>query len=512
MKKPLSLLLGLVMVLGLLGAPALAEQEAPMPITWVSYQMGAIYDDAIMIKYWNDFFNVDIQVWNLDNSRAADQYSLWFASNQIPDFMGLGFSLADFGKYVQQQVLAEIPEDLLMEHMPGTIAKLETDRPGCTGYGVIDGVRYGIPREVRFHNQFRGPLAYRGDWMEAVGVDKVPETLADFENLMYKYAKDDPDGNGQADTYGLSKSGLEPVYGAFGYIPKLWKEIDGKLAYTSIQPEMKDALATLAKWYADGVLAPDYTVGENHGGYWAITHDFTEGKIGFSGHGAYYHWHPDIGVGENHIPAAMAASQGEEAAAKITFGAPFTGPSGKAYTKGSAMYDGNQVAFGVHLEDDPVKMAKIMDMLEYWHGGDVEHFFEGFFGIKDVMWEYNADGVPTVKAPYKQEELSMQGAHVLLACIGTLDTNAVMYKYRYDWAIENGFLEGEMMYSDLLAPLPSRSTYWSDLEKLEDEYFTGIITGNEPLEKFDEFVTEWLANGGEILTQEANDWWSSLAK
>lgn len=515
MKRFVSVLLAAVLALGLIvSAPAEGAKEEPMKITWVAYQTQSIKDDALMIQHYNEVFNVDIDVWNLDNSSVKEQYGLWFASDQIPDFMANGFSAADFGNYARQGVLAEIPEDLLKEHLPNTIAKLEAVSPGCTDYGIINGVRYGFPREINFHNQFRGPLVYRGDWMEAVGVDKAPETLEEFEALMYKFAKEDPDGNGADDTYGLSRSGLDPVFGAFGYVvggfPEadgIWVEIDGSLQFAAIQPAVKDALATLAKWYKDGVLAPDFITGENNGGYWAISHAFTEGLIGFTGHGAYYHWHGEIGVGENHNPAALEAVFGTEAADKITFGQPFMGPGG-AITKGSPMYNGNNVAFGVQLEEDPAKMAKIMDIVEYFAGDTPERFIEGFLGLKDVMWTYDDNGVPYSFEQYVGN-LSQEGAHTVLNPIQMVHGYELLYKYRYDWAVEHDFNIGDVMYSELLVALPSAGTYMTELNKIRDEAFIAIITGTQDVNSFDAFVEEWKANGGDVLTQEANDWWQS---
>jgi len=41
------------------------------------------------------------------------------------------------------------------------------------------------------------------------------------------------------------------------------------------------------------------------------------------------------------------------------------------------------------------------------------------------------------------------------------------------------------------------------------EVFTGIITGQKPLEAFDEFVSSWKAMGGDQITAEVNDWYAS---
>ena len=79
----------------------------------------------------------------------------------------------------------------------------------------------------------------------------------------------DPDGNGVDDTYGIGLN--KDLYGD-GYeitsianmmhaYPNAWvKNDEGRVVYGSVQPEMKPVLETLAKWYADGLIDPEFTV------------------------------------------------------------------------------------------------------------------------------------------------------------------------------------------------------------------------------------------------------------
>ncbi|MNW18704.1 hypothetical protein D3C71_2183690 [compost metagenome] len=51
----------------------------------------------------------------------------------------------------------------------------------------------------------------------------------------------------------------------------------------AIQPEMKEGLKLLAKWYKDGVIDPEFVTGENKGGYWATSHAFINNRVGVTG-------------------------------------------------------------------------------------------------------------------------------------------------------------------------------------------------------------------------------------
>jgi putative aldouronate transport system substrate-binding protein len=49
-------------------------------------------------------------------------------------------------------------------------------------------------------------------------------------------------------------------------------------------------------------------------------------------------------------------------------------------------------------------------------------------------------------------------------------------------------------------------SYQTTLDGMRSEAFYGIITGDQPLEAFDDFVANWKASGGEEITQEVNEW------
>lgn len=46
---------------------------------------------------------------------------------------------------------------------------------------------------------------------------------------------------------------------------------------------------------------------------------------------------------------------------------------------------------------------------------------------------------------------------------------------------------------------------WANLTKLEQESFIKIVTGSEPLDYFDTFVSNWKKQGGDQIIQEIED-------
>jgi putative aldouronate transport system substrate-binding protein len=59
-----------------------------------------------------------------------------------------------------------------------------------------------------------------------------------------------------------------------------------------------------------------------------------------------------------------------------------------------------------------------------------------------------------------------------------------------------------VVYPVFFGVTASMQTKWESLSKLESETMLKIITGEQPLEHFDEFVSTWKSAGGDAITQE----------
>mgnify|MGYP002171174023 FL=1 len=129
----------------------------------------------------------------------------------------------------------------------------------------MDGKLLGIPSPAL--NNCQNVLWIRSDWLEKAGLE-APKTLEDVEKTARKFIDMKLGGD---NTIGLTTTsklyegynsswGLDSVFSVFGAYPGSWLEIDGKASYGSVQPEMKEALETLRKWDAEGILDKEFAV------------------------------------------------------------------------------------------------------------------------------------------------------------------------------------------------------------------------------------------------------------
>ena len=85
------------------------------------------------------------------------------------------------------------------------------------------------------------------------------------------------------------------------------------------------------------------------------------------------------------------------------------------------------------------------------------------------------------------------------------------------WAVDNSIrnVHEIQQYGRIIAGNNIPTTIYEGYEDigartLYVEYASKIISGEWPIEKFDEFVEKWYANGGEEVTERARAWHDEL--
>lgn len=493
-----------------------AESPAPdYTISWTMHQNLPVPEDAAVVREVEQKFGADLDVWNLENNKYESLLELKLVQGAIPDLFRIR-QTQDLLKYQQQGVLAEIPQDLLNTYAPNIMKAIRENAPAYQNSGIINGAYYGIP-VVNPTNIYRIPVVYRQDWLDKLGLS-VPDTLADFEKVIYAFANRDPDGNGVKDTYGLSLEGMNVIFGAFGQIvfadQLYFSRQDQQLVIGALQPEMKEALRYLRKWYQDGVIDPEFITGENKGGYKHLSHAFINGRIGMTSMGNYYHWIQDGDystwttdeLGKTvETPVAATFNVKELTAknpqARIVFGRPVSGPDGK---RGSKAYDMlmSFTAIGADAVKEPGKLATILQILDYVSANpDPQEDTAMKFGIQGEHWEW-ADSLNkevVVLPPYDQ---TFSYQNTIGAGLG-MTVPVMPGERREQWAATLD-LDRDGIYNALEVATPSLVKNGPELIQLRNEAYIAFITGERPLEEFGSFVKEFMAAGGDEVLREAN--------
>lgn len=507
------------------------DKEAPIDgkvyeISSLSIGYAEVKPDSYIIKNYNEKFNVKLSHVFVDPTKWDELLNLKFASNELPDIIYCR-STDRLAKYVSQKLLTEVPESRIEKYAPDLFKTIKRDAPKGFNVVKINGVNYGIPY-LNGNNAYHDPIIWRKDWLDNVGITKIPETLAEYEDAFTKFVKNDPDKNKKKDTFALSNGGMMPIFGAFGVTvfpltqdpgkadKAYWKEKDGKLVFGAVEPGAKEALSVLAKWYKMGLIDPEFVTGENKGGYWALSHDFINGKIGYTAHGLFYHWSSadpdDSGIGDG-VNIAEMKKIDPEAKFSVVYGNPPVGPDGTTRSVAKGMVAaGISYVFSKNLDNEPDKLSKILQMFN-WPAESKENFLINYAGYEGKDYDLVQSGKSKLvkMRPGLADDAASSNANGYAQFFYYLDTNSygIVAPANAAYAKKNPLTEFGVENA-LQSPLASASKYSAELDKMRMEAYFQIITGKEPVDYFDTFVSNWKKAGGDELTKEANAWYDTV--
>lgn len=471
-----------------------------------------------------------------------NKVNMLLASNDLADVMQVNL------RQLYQMIDAGQVQDLnpaWNSYATDTVKKAMT-ADGTQNFDMAtkDGKLYAIP-SVNPAIETAHCLFVREDWRKKLNLPE-PKTFDDFEKMIYAFANDDPDGNSVKDTYGLSINkdlftdghDVTTFFNCFGAFPKAWvKDKDGSLIYGGIQAGMVPALTKLAKYYQDGLIDKEFTVKDSA----KAAENVTKGKVGvffgiqwagFVGDAVTSLYKNTNGACEwksYPIPAANEDGMPIEYNSTKTF---YVVKAGYEHPEALVNMVNYVVAMGRIGPNDTtpwaIKKADWQPLWDTWTSGlivpeiihnNVQRWLDTFAAVKsgdtstvyssylcaglyDGLNEWKKDGKNFLNLDTKAPDPVNAALWCELETCGETFMNTLAAR---DAGKLNQDLVGSFVSDTMLAKQAT-------LDKLELETITRIITGDAQVSDFDSYVKEWKTLGGEQITKEINDWYSSIAK
>lgn len=537
-----ALLLG--MLCGMMGMPASAQE---VPIKWsgtiscAPYLGGPPENDEVSpyIEGRLREYGIDLkyELVYLERTQYTQLLNLRLASGDAPDVF-YNNSMATQAEYYAQGVVASWTEDFFREVAPNVARIFDEGGPNGMTKGqevrtwamtkASDGMMMTIPI-IYFANNTQKDIMYNGLWVEKLGLTEatLPTNLDEFEALMRRFVTEDPDGDGQADTYGFSASMFPVIYGAYGVMPGQWMlEEDGSLLYGSVKPGVKEALEKLAYYYKEGLIDPEFVTGENAGGHWGISHAIANGYIGVTHLAGYHHFMTGeekellTGVKGTDSNNALEIRKVQGPEAYFCTGPALIGPHGDVGVSISAASSSVNSLYNAQMDQD--KLGACLAIMDAF-AQDEEMALSARFGIpgRDWYFEDKPDGTKKAVLLYTMGDATTKvGGSLMRNLYGPGDViNDDYYKYLSEsfsdilaciWTREKGPNRDVGYTNPVFAPIDSVTQYMADLNTYTDELFTKIIRGEASVDAFDAYVTYWYANGGQTMTDDVNAWYKTL--
>jgi len=535
----LALLLTALMLVSVI--PAAVAEEEPIHISVAGYMFGPIDDAQDVITPLveqklrdNHGINVDIEVVYIEQANYAEILNTRLAGGTAPDVF-LAQSATTLRSYYDQGVIKTWDEDFFKANAPAVYefvmngaayGDLKNDVEDWKDASMIDGEMVVLPSFKPDGSMPYKTLIYRGDWLEKLGVteETLPKTVDDFVALMTRFAKEDPDGNGKDDTYGMSVTAMKALFGAYGLGEEgfagggngIFVERDGKLVNSDVTDEAKQVVELLAKMYADGLIDPEFVAGREsvEGSYWAISHGMVNGLYGVSANASIDHYRLK-GITSPEDEGGRCANEYwavNGADSTFVYGPWPAGPNGDyGWVTGYSVAVSESAVYNADMDDE--KLATIFKILDAFATDD-DLYMTAAFGIKGEHYAVSDAG--TVSRSLPNEELNLVG---VLGCRSLFGADRAFSQTAYDLAFYkdpsianrlNWFKKDQYnsyLHNAVSVTLPSNDLF-AELNTIRDEAWVNIITGKASIDTWDDYVSAYMAAGGQTLQDEANAWYA----
>lgn len=495
-------------------------------------------DESINDNVWTRCYEEELGIrLNYTVAAAGDDYTqkltMAIASNDLPDLMDL--PPEEFSELANAGLLADLTEAYENEASELLKQTIEADGGIQLASAKVDGKLYGLP-QLSAADGTCDLLWIRTDWLENLGL-QAPTTMDELLEVARAFRYDDPDGNGQDDTWGIgfqkdivtddgaSPGSYEGFFAAYGAYAKAWvKGEDGKIAYSGIDEGMQEALEQLNAMYEEGLIDPEFGVKDTV----KLGEDISAGKIGMFYGLEGMPWGACKSNIENDPEADWQCypivSATDEPAKPITY------VRISRYYAANAKCEHPEALIKIaNVFQDKINSLDATEETLNTFGVDPEtgiNFAEyAAFAMDPAIQKCNTyyqEIRDTLEGKSAAEDIHPEAARyykVIKEYIdGGMDRSADSLGWNYykfigpegSWnTIINDYKANDKLVESVFfgAPTPTMSTNLAAMDKLQAETYVNIIMGTQEPESFEAFAEQWKELGGSQITEEVNDWY-----
>ncbi|SEO62845.1 extracellular solute-binding protein [Paenibacillus sp. OV219] len=477
---------------------------------------GETFTNNLYVKHLLDKLNVKISyAFETQTDEAYQQkINLAITSRDLPD----AFFVNEL--QLHQLVDANLIQDLtdIYDNTASPLLKEMYDSYDgrALNRATIDGKLYGLPG-TNYGGQ-QTMMWIRQDWLDKLGL-KIPRTLDELEKVAKAFIEQDPDGNGEADTLGLTGStrlggdwngGMDfnPIFGVYKSFPRQWiKDKDGNIVYGGTQPETKAALGKLRDLYASGIIDKQFATREE------TEEVVASGKAGIISGPWWYGYWP--------LPDSIKLNPKAE-------WTPFTGITDSEGTINIFDQDPSSDEFlvvkkGYKYPDAVINVFNVFydsvmfadpEAKDYYRGKNVQVWLSWPVGMvvgnNDTVFNEHTN----LKTCWDAQDESKCSESTKPMYESMLKEKTNPKQDQNAWGEKKSRYEASALITDKSFKVTRNEFFGKTktmidkmeiLNKLQDETFLNIVLGRQSLDSFDDFAKEWNKIGGAQILKEINE-------
>lgn len=475
------------------------------------YINGDTIENNVITRFFEEKLNIRFDLsWQVDAGNYAEQLDLAIASNTgLPDLFIVTksqlYTLAASGQIVN---MAPYFEQYASDNLKEVLSF--NDNEGLESATLLDGT-YALPL-TNDVGDGASLVFIRQDWLDQLEL-KTPQTLDELVEVAQAFVDNDMSGKGN--TIGISMANdlgftFDVFANAYGAWPDLWVEDgNGKLAYGSVQPHIKDALQRLQDMYKAGLIHKEFAAQDTT----RLAQYVAQGRLGIFIGPFWYN--------NNYIMSNLNADP--EAQWTVVNNLALTENDSVSSRAWNTTY--RWLAVNANC-GNPEAAVKLMNLwYEIWQGEYSDWYWD--LQMSDEYYEIdmkeyspiffdpplkNVELGAKLRDAYESGDTSQLNAEGLYA-YSQMTTNigsAINRSAMLTWYGSFDLLEktyDSFKYTEYRGPEDTMfSAMTTTLDELESRTFIDIIMGAD-VNTFDTFVEQWYQSGGQTITDQVNAWY-----
>lgn len=221
------------------------------------------------------------------SANSKETFNMLMASGDIPEIVH--YQMSSIAKFGPDGAFIPL-NDLIEKNAPNIKAFLEKNPDVKKRMTSNDGNIYSIPF-IADGDVAEGWML-RKDWLSKLEL-KEPKTADEYYNVLKAFREKDPNGNGKKDEVPFfnrdNRAGTRDLLPIFGLPEDWYADKNGKIHNPAYDPEYKNAMQNIQKWYEEGLIDPEiYTRGAKardilfEGNLGGSTHDWFASTLSYN--------------------------------------------------------------------------------------------------------------------------------------------------------------------------------------------------------------------------------------
>jgi len=449
------------------------------------------YNDFPLLGDYAKITGVTVDFKSVSQMAATEQFNLMVASGEYSDMTSGAVSTytGTLEAAIEDGLCIELGP-YLEQYMPDYCAMLNSDETALKTSMDDSGRIVAVYTLKDCYWPVMSQLCIRQDWLDDLGME-VPQTIEEAESfLLAVKAAYDPYNCFEITSSNYIGAFTEGMgIGAFtegAGIGNGIYQVDGEIRYTAVQPEYKEYIETMARWYENGLFTQDF---------------LSLGTTGNPGELAAYIYTDDVAIFsttasefENHKANAQNPNFEVEGIGPIT---KTTGDT-THFTDISSIKTSESISISENCKN--VELACMW--LNFWftnYGSDLANY-----GIEGMTFDYDNDGTPYFTEFVTNNDLdiatnrfsaiySLYAKGVPIATQEKRLQQTFTDKMSRAYEVWTARVDGEYLLPAItLSAVESESTssFLTDIETLIEENVAKFIIGEKDMAEWDNFISE----------------------